>query len=70
MGEWTNTKINRQVEFKFANALQTHVTISTIDGRLTMSVQELREKLRDRFLLPDVRKMFQAMLDFAEKEDK
>lgn len=66
MGEWTNLNIQDGVEFR-TNVFKTEVTISTIHGEYTASVSELREKLLNNNLLPDVRKMFKAMLDYAEK---
>lgn len=48
------------------NAPRTHVTVRTIEGTFTQSVAELREKLHSNHLLPEIRKVFQDMLDYAE----
>lgn len=67
IGEWTNLKLNECVEFS-TNLTNTTVTISTVHGEYTESVESLRQKVADRDLLPDVRKMFQAMLDYHEQQ--
>lgn len=67
MGEWTNLKMNDGVEFR-TNLIGTTVTISTIYGEYTVKVDDLKRKANDHDLLPDVRKMFQAMLDYYEQQ--
>jgi hypothetical protein len=66
MGEWTNFKINDGYELSM-NAVKTHVTISTIYGEYTESVTKLRRKSKDAHVLRAVRKMFEAMLDYAKE---
>lgn len=65
MATWTNMKVNRMVEFS-CNLPRTHVTVRTVEGTFTQSVAELRQKLQENHLLPEIRKIFQDMLDFAE----
>ena len=68
MTTWTNMKVNKMVEFS-VNAVKTHVTVQTVYGAYTDSVSSIRRKLDDPNLLPPVRKMFQDMYDYWEKEN-
>ena len=64
-GEWTKLRTKETIEYSM-NAIKTHVTISSTSGSFTMSVDELRNRLCGNNLLPDVRKMYRAMLDYYE----
>lgn len=66
MTTWTKMKINKMVEIEWANSIKTHVLCRTIYGDMVESVSDLREKLRNNFLLKPIRKIYQDMLDFAE----
>lgn len=63
MTTWTNMRINNMIEFS-TNALRTHVTVRSVYGVYTQSVEEIRLKLLNNELLPPVRRMFQDMLDY------
>lgn len=67
MGTWTKMKVGKMIEFSL-NQLKTHVTISTIYGSYTESIITIKKKLEDNHMLPEVRRMFQEMDDYYEKE--
>ena len=64
-GEWTKMRIKETIGYSL-NAVKTHVTISSTSGSLTIPVKELQVRLCGNNLLPDVRKMYRAMLDYYE----
>lgn len=64
-GEWTKMRTKETIGYSL-NAVKTHVTISSTSGSFTISVVELRNRLCGNNLLPDVRKMYRAMLDYYE----
>lgn len=67
MSTLTKMNMNKEVQLSM-NALKTHVTISTIYGTHTESVKDIRDKLKNPYLLAAPRSMFQMMLDFYNKE--
>ena len=64
-GEWTKMRTKETIGYSL-NAFKTHVTISSTSGSLTIPVKELQARLCGNNLLPDVRKMYRAMLDYYE----
>lgn len=67
--DWTETVMKDGASFS-VNEARTHVTVWNCYGSYTESVDALREKLKSRELLPAVRSMFKAMLDYYEKQAK
>ena len=66
MATWTNMKMNGEVRFDL-NALKTHVIADSVYGQMVMSIDELRKKKCDHDIHPVVRKIYQDMLEFWEK---
>lgn len=66
MTDWTNTINPNEVQFSM-NLVKTHVTIKTLHGSYTEKVSVIQEKLRDSMLLPEVRRMFEEMWKYYEK---
>lgn len=69
MTEWTQTVQTDGAEYSI-NATGTHVTVSTIHGSYTESVQGIQDKLKNPDLLPAVRSMFQSMMRFYKENIK
>lgn len=69
MTEWTQTIEKNKVEFRL-NAVETHVTISSLEGEYTESVVNIKRKLNDPNLLSAVRSMFQSMLDYYNQNKR
>lgn len=69
MTDWTMTVQKDGAEYSM-NATGTHITVSTIHGSYTESVERIRVKLNDPDLLPAVRSMFQSMMRFYQENRK
>jgi len=66
MATWTKMKVNNMVQIEWGDAFKKTVRCKTVYGEMLESVDRLREKVKDRYLLTPIRKIYQDMLDFAQ----
>lgn len=69
MTTWTKMKITNLVEIEWADAFHKFVRCKTLYGEMPLqTADDLRYKLQSPYLLPSIRRIYEDMLDFAEKE--